>query len=130
MLPVLVLTSGPISTPGVGARLLTPSMKSLPQNHGDLERSSLTSKDDEHASGGRFEPGCLFWRDVFCWFSIFLISAKNGGGRFLCHFAGSWRGSGRAVATRHPIFAWDEFPRDSCRPGRRPLGYLPRVNSQ
>lgn len=23
------------------------------------------SLGDEHASGGRFEPGYLFWRDVF-----------------------------------------------------------------
>lgn len=64
MLPVLVLTPRPISAPNVGAWLFAPSMKSLTQNHGDLEFGTM-SLGDEHASGGRFEPGSLFWRDVF-----------------------------------------------------------------
>lgn len=78
MLPV----PKPIGAPGGGTWLFTPSVKSLAQSHGDLERTGSTGKGDERGCGGPFQPAPFFHRDVFYRFSILLIYAENHGGLF------------------------------------------------
>lgn len=58
MPPLLELTLGPIRAPDVGERLRTPSIKPLAQRHGDLEKTSVTSKSDEMVGDGSLVP-CL-----------------------------------------------------------------------